>query len=334
MAAYVVMVLAFLLNSRIHIKDLLKRTFLESAASTTIDDADEALPYRWAVLGTIFSFLLLAGLCVYAGMSLWVACSIITLFLIASTALTWMVVNGGMLLIQAPMYPVEYFEIIAGSRIINANSFALLGFQRVMMRDWGGILMPSVLHGLKAADPVRLSRRSILGAMALAIVVAIVVSYAASLPLIYDKGGLNLQRGPFIGSPRYFNHMVSLIQYPKDPKLGEAYSMILGAGITGFLLIMQRQFMWWQLHPIGYVSRLVFEVFGTQIRRYRILSQISTTLYGINYRRVWHRRVLDGTWDVYRCELPRRITGIIFLTSSKPIMVKSSGYTEMVGSGH
>ncbi|MCG8622911.1 MAG: hypothetical protein MJE68_13065, partial [Proteobacteria bacterium] len=227
MAAYVVMVLAFLINSRRHIGDLLRRTFLESAKSTTIDDSDEVLPYRWAVLGTIFSFVLLAGLCVYAGMSLWVACSIIALFLIASTALSWMVVNGGMLLIQAPMYPVEYFEIIAGSRIINASSLSLLGFQRVMMRDWGGILMPSVLHGFKAADPFRLKRRSVLSAMILAIVVAIGVSYAASLPLIYDKGGLNLQRGPFIGAPRYFNHIVSLIQYPKDPKLGEAYSMLL-----------------------------------------------------------------------------------------------------------
>ena len=258
MAAYCVMVIAFLLNSRVHIKDLLKRTFLESAATTTIDDADEVLPYRSAVLGTVLSFILLVGLCVYAGMSLWVACSIIVLFLIASTALSWMVVNGGMLLIQAPMYPVEYFEITTGSRIIDANSLALLGFQRVMMRDWGGILMPSVLHGFKAADPFRLSRRSVLGAMVLAIVVAIGVSYAASLPLIYDKGGLNLQRGPFIGAPRYFNHIVSLIQYPKDPKLGEAYSMLLGAGITGFLLIMQRQFMWWQLHPIGYVMGAVY----------------------------------------------------------------------------
>ncbi len=255
MAAYVVMVLAFLINSRAHIKDILKRTFSQS---TAIDDSDEVLPYRWAVLGAIFSFFLLAGLCAYAGMSFWVACSIITLFLITSTALSWMVVNGGMLLIQAPMYPIEYFEIVTGSRIINANSLALLGFQRVMMRDWGGILMPSVLHGFKAADPLRLNRRTVLGAMALAIVVAIGVSYAASLPLIYEKGGINLQRGPFIGAPRYFNHIVSLIQYPRDMKLGEAYSMILGVGITSFLLIMQRQFMWWHLHPIGYVMGAVY----------------------------------------------------------------------------
>ncbi len=257
MAAYVVMVLAFLINSRLHIIDLLKKTFLQSS-TTTINDSDEVLPYRWAVLGGIFSFLLLAGLCFYAGMSFWVACSIIALFLITSTALSWMVVNGGMLLIQAPMYPVEYFEIVTGSRIINASSLALLGFQRVMMRDWGGILMPSVLHGFKAADPLRLNRKSVLGAMALAIVVAIGVSYAASLPLIYEKGGLNLQGGPFVGAPRYFNQMVSLIQYPRDAKLGEAYSMVLGVGITSFLLIMQRQFMWWQLHPIGYVMGAVY----------------------------------------------------------------------------
>ena len=258
MAAYVVMVIAFLINSRKHIKDILIRTFLQSTSTTTIDDKDEVLPYRWAVLGGIFSFLLLVGLCVYGGMSFWVACSIIVLFLIVSTALSWMVVNGGMLLIQAPMYPVEYFEIVTGSKVINANSLALLGFQRVMMRDWGGILMPSVLHGFKAADPLGLNRRRMLGAMALSIVVAIGVSYAASLPLIYDKGGLNLQRGPFIGAPRYLNHIVTLIQYPKDPKIGEAYSMILGVGITSFLLIMQRQFMWWQLHPIGYVMGAVY----------------------------------------------------------------------------
>ena len=258
MAAYVIMVIAFLINSRAHIKDIILKSFQSSNSTSMIDDSNEVLPYRSAFFGGIISFLLLTALCVYAGMSFWVACSIIILFLIASTALSWMVVNGGMLLIQAPMYPVEYFEIITGSRIINANSLALLGFQRVMMRDWGGILMPSVLHGFKAADPVGIKRKSLFFVMAISIVVAIGVSYVASLPLIYEKGGLNLQHGPFVGAPRYFNHMVSLIQYPKDPKMGEAYSMLLGAGITSFLLIMQRQFMWWQIHPIGYVMGAVY----------------------------------------------------------------------------
>ena len=83
-------------------------------------------------------------------MEFWVALSIIAFFLITSTALTWMVVNGGLLLIQAPMYPSEYFETTVGTRIIGANSWSLMGFQRVMMRDWGGILMPSILTRIQS----------------------------------------------------------------------------------------------------------------------------------------------------------------------------------------
>ena len=215
MAVYVVLVLAFIYNSRGHLRDIIKKTFAAKHTSKAIDDSNEPLPYRVALLGLIFGFLLLGILCSYAGMSFWVALSIIAFFLIVSTALTWMVVNGGLLLIQAPMYPSEYFEVTVGTRIIGANSWCLLGFQRVMMRDWGGILMPSILHGFKAADPVKLNRRGLSFAMMLAILFSIAVSYVALLPLVYDKGALNLQRGPFVGAPRYFNHMVSVIQYPK-----------------------------------------------------------------------------------------------------------------------
>ena len=238
MAVYVVLVLAFIYNSRGHLRDIIKKTFAEKHTSKAIDDSNEPLPYRAALLGLIFGFLLLGILCSYAGMSFWVALSIIAFFLIVSTTLTWMVVNGGLLLIQAPMYPSEYFEVTVGTRIIGANSWSLLGFQRVMMRDWGGILMPSILHGFKAADPVKLNRRGLSFAMMLAILFSIAVSYVALLPLVYDKGALNLQRGPFVGAPRYFNHMVSVIQYPKGRKWAEIYSMFVGTGIITCLLVI------------------------------------------------------------------------------------------------
>ena len=258
MAVYVVLALAFIYNSRYHLRDILKKTFAERHTTKAIDDSNEPLPYRWALLGLIFGFLLLGLLCAYAGMTFWIALSIIAFFLIVSTALTWMVVNGGLLLIQVPMYPSEYFETTAGTRIIGANSWSLLGFQRVMMRDWGGILMPSILHGFKAADPVKLNRRSLSWAMMLAILFSIGVSYVALLPLIYDKGALNLQQGPFVRAPRYFNHIASVIQYPKGPKWAEIYSMFVGTGIISFLLVMRHQFIWWKLHPIGYVMGAVY----------------------------------------------------------------------------
>ncbi|HIM10766.1 TPA: hypothetical protein EYM26_08170, partial [Candidatus Poribacteria bacterium] len=221
MSVYLVLTVAFLVKSRSHLKNILKKTL--SLRSNEIDDSSEPLSYRLALIGLIGGCLLLGCLCTYAGMTLWVALSIIIIFFIISTSLTWMVVNGGMLLIQAPIYPSEYFEVTVGTRKIDSSSLTLLGFQRVMMRDWGQIMMPNILHGFKITDPVSLNRRDLLAAMIIAMLVTIGVSYVAFLPLVYDKGGLNLQRGPFVGAPRYFNHIVSLIQYPQGTKWGEVY---------------------------------------------------------------------------------------------------------------
>ena len=67
MAAYVIMVIAFLINSRTHIKDIILKSFQSSTSTSMIDDADEVLSYRSAFFGGIISFLLLTALCVYAG---------------------------------------------------------------------------------------------------------------------------------------------------------------------------------------------------------------------------------------------------------------------------
>ena len=122
--------------------------------------------------------------------------------------------------------------------------------------------------------------------------------------------------------------MVSLIQYPKDMKLDEAYSMLLGCrhhrlstDYAAAIYVVATSPDWVRdgcglfiLFPLVlYVCRLVFEVSGTEIRRYRILSAVSTTLHGIDHRRVWHCGIMDGDRDIYRCQLSRRITRLIFV---------------------
>ena len=34
--------------------------------------------------------------------------------------------------------------------------------------------------------------------------------------------------------------------------------MLVGTGIISFLLVMRHQFIWWKLHPIGYVMGAVY----------------------------------------------------------------------------
>ena len=70
--------------------------------------------------------------------------------------------------------------------------------------------------------------------------------------------------------------------------------MVLGVGITAFLLIMQRQFMWWQLHPIGYVMGAVYSSYflwscmfiGWFLKYLALKSGDSDTIGGID-RCLW-----------------------------------------------
>ena len=123
-------------------------------------------------------------------------------------------------------------------------------------------MMPNFLHSFKAADEVNLTRRKIVPILAISIVVALVISVYATLTLVYDKGALFLQNWPFINAPRgYFNRMNKLIQFPDETKWDEVYSMIAGAGFTGFMLWMRQSFVWWSLHPIGYLLGATYPSF-------------------------------------------------------------------------
>jgi len=164
-----------------------------------------------------------------------------------------------LLLVQAPLFPSEYLEIPLGTRILGPNNVTLFAYQRIHLRDWGEFFMPSVMHGFKVTDAVALNRRRLLGAMGVAVIVAIGVACYVSLSLIYSKGALNMQHWTYINAPRgYFQHISSLLQYPRTTQWNDVYSMLIGGGVMFLLLFLRRTFIWWPLHPIGYAVGAVY----------------------------------------------------------------------------
>ncbi|MFB3041778.1 MAG: DUF6785 family protein [Candidatus Poribacteria bacterium] len=260
MGGYLVFVPAVFWIGREHIADILRKTF---SSRSTVDDSDEPLPYRVASLGFLLGFVILVVFCWIAGISFWVAAITMLSIFITSIVLSWMVVNGGLLLVQAPFFPSEYIDITLGSSIIGPKSLALLSFQRGFLRDWGEFMMPNFLHSFRASEEVKVSRRkTLLPIITLSIGVAIVVSAYASLNLIYHTGALSLQRWVYINAPRnYFRRMSGLIQFPIETKWNEVYSMIAGGGFTFFMLWMRHHFVWWSLHPIGYLLGATYPPF-------------------------------------------------------------------------
>ena len=264
MGGYLVFVPAVFWIGREHIVSIFRKTFGfgETRHGATVDDSNEPLAYRVALLGFLLGFAVLTVFLVIAGITTWVAIVTLLSIFITSIVLSWMVVNGGLLLVQAPFFPSEYIDITLGSNAIGHKSLAILSFQRTFFRDWGEFMMPNFLHSFKAADEVHLVRRRVVFILGAAIAVAVVVSVYAGLTLIYGKGALFLDGWSFVVAPRnYFQRMSSLIQFPTEIKWDEVYSMIAGAGFTGFMLWMRQNFVWWSLHPIGYLLGATYPPF-------------------------------------------------------------------------
>ena len=112
MGGYVVFAVVVFWASRVHLKNIFLKTFTRGS---NVDDSQEPLPYRVALLGLLGGIILLVILCNIAGMTTWVAISVIVAVFVITIGLTWMVVNGGLLLVQAPIFPSDYLEVTSFS---------------------------------------------------------------------------------------------------------------------------------------------------------------------------------------------------------------------------
>ena len=274
MGGYLVFVPAIFWIGRGHFFDVIRKTFSRGNQRLLVDDTNEPLPYRKALFGFLIGFTTIVIFCWIAGISVWVSLIVMLAIFITSIVLSWMVVNGGLLLVQAPFFPSEYITIAAGSSVIDS------GFQRGFFRDWGEFMMPNFLHNFRVLPGNEFSQKKILSILFLSITVAIIVSAYTSLDLVYGKGALNLQRWVYVNAPKnYFQRMSNVIQFPTHTHWDEVYSMIGGAGFTLLLLWVRHHFIWCSLHPIGYLLgatyppfHLWFSVFVGWLVKYCVLK--------------------------------------------------------------
>ena len=197
-----------------------------------------------------------------AGMSLIVAALTWVIFLIICWGMARLVVESGILFAKATqMRPSMVLTGLAGSAAFAPASLTILNFtEYVYMFDLKSFLMPQIMHGLKMADDARIDRRHMYYAMVIAVAVAILISYWASLEVAYAKGALAMHGWFFISGPRgnaegLKNMLVNHTGVEPDRLIA------LGAGgLICALLIRARQlFLWFPLHPIAYVVGTGFE---------------------------------------------------------------------------
>ena len=139
-------------------------------------------------------------------------------------------------------------------------------------------MMPNVMNGLKAADEVKVNRRHLLIAMGLAMVLGLLVSYYSVLKVYYQHGALYSEStAAGIGSMRWLNAV--LVSAPTGTDWTNTGFTLFGSAFTLGLMWVRKVFVWWPIHPIGYMMlsswasfKLWFSIFLGYFMKYSIVK--------------------------------------------------------------
>jgi hypothetical protein len=126
--------------------------------------------------------------------------------------------------------------------------------QKMTFLDLRESLMPSMFHASKLSSGSE-PRFRFFGAMILSIVLAVVVSFVAMLALSYKFGIATLPDDWAVETTRRVHENVAqLLAHPEGPKEWSMIFTAIGAGIMLLLVMGYHHFIWWPLHPIGYLT--------------------------------------------------------------------------------
>jgi len=109
------------------------------------------------------------------------------------------------------------------------------------------------MEGMKIAQQSRVTARSMVVAMAVALVVGLVSAYWALLHALYVHGYSGRLAGQAFASEAW-TRLASWMTFPKGPRAPAAIATGIGLVFTLFLGIMRMRFTWWLWHPVGYAT--------------------------------------------------------------------------------
>jgi len=228
----------------------------EGARDGTRALQQEPMPYGLAVALVVVGFVLICGWGGAAGATVWLTGLLFALFFVVHLVAVRLVCDGGMLYVQHPFRPVNMLLAAVGSRALGPQRLAILVlFDHLFMLDNRSPLMPQIMQGHKLGELGGLSQPRLTGLMALSVVVAVVSSYVSYLRLMYRYGGLMLHQWftTYYAKNLYCTWTSHLITGGEPATPLAFVTMALGGLSMAGLMTMHRTFLWWPLHPIGYL---------------------------------------------------------------------------------
>jgi len=219
-----------------------------------MDDSKEPLKYRNASLLFLISFIFLGGFCYFAGMSIWAILVFFALYYLLAIAIGKIRAELGPPYHSIAVNPRAMMVQIFGARKLGGANLTILTFLYAFNRRNRAHPMPCEIESLKIAEQTGMGNRKLLVSIALAIGVGVVATFWSYLQIAYKYGTLTRCRG-WVGHFGWesFSPLQQWLQYPQEANMRSTMFMGFGFIFVFFLHAMRIRFLWWPLHPSGYV---------------------------------------------------------------------------------
>ncbi len=248
--ALLAMVLLGLWVGRDHLRDVFAKAL---GRAPEVEDGDEIMSYRAAVVCLVGGLLVMIGWLWTMGTVLWVAALFVVLALLIFIGISRVVAEAGLAAVRSPMIAPDLVIQGIGTQWIGAGSVFNLSMAYIWAADIRIFLMAMLANGLKLIENMdRRSRRLVFHGVVLAIFIGAVGSCWMVMHMAYKYGGINLDGWRFRGGPEtIYNNAVRNLEPLGVDWMG--VSFLAGGAVIMLLLTWARQYLlWWPLHPIGF----------------------------------------------------------------------------------
>jgi len=214
-------------------------------------DRNEPTSYRAALIQIAVSVVVMVVWLRATGLTTVNASLFVLVVLMVFYGLSRIVAQCGLAVTISPMIPPDIVTTTVGPGNVTGSGLSSLGMAWLWCSDLRINTMTTVAHGMYLA---RRRARGLIWIMMLGLAASAITGMVFTIGLGYRLGALNLEGWSFIQGPVLsFRWALHNIQQGGGPSAQVYFWTGLGGAIMTGLLVMQRLFFWWPLHPVAYV---------------------------------------------------------------------------------
>jgi hypothetical protein len=224
-----------------------------------LDDSEEPLRYRTALLGLIAGFVFLIAFWRYAGMSPYVIVLFFGLYFLIALAITRVRAELG-----APheifyVNPTQIMVTAVGTDALGPRNLTGMAQTYWLNRCYRNHPMPNQLEGFKMGEVAAIDARRLLWVMMAATAFAMVATYWAHLHESYRSGAEAKDAGfKWWAGGEALGNLQSWIEFGEPAQAGKRIAMVVGFVFVAALRFLRSRYLWWPFHPAGYALGVSF----------------------------------------------------------------------------